>query len=147
MNKPDRDTHGHGEPGHGWFQTQFGDRVYSIRTSRRLTQKEVSTAAGIARSNLSNIERGDTNVTLTTVVKIAAALGVSERTLLFGDEITGLTYADLSRVVASIDRRLTELSGTHSNRPLTADAVVHLFDDVRSETRRMLKAALPPQTM
>jgi transcriptional regulator with XRE-family HTH domain len=60
----------------------LGAAARSLRTERGLPQEAFARRAGLDRSYYGAIERGEFNVTLDTIVKIAAALGVSVATLL-----------------------------------------------------------------
>jgi XRE family transcriptional regulator, regulator of sulfur utilization len=60
----------------------FGAAIRSMRTERGLPQEAFAGRAGIDRSYYGAIERGEFNVSLDTMVKIAAALGVSAAALL-----------------------------------------------------------------
>lgn len=55
----------------------IGDRVRRFRTSKSLTQAELSELSLVEPSTISHIERGATKVSLPTLIKIANALGVS----------------------------------------------------------------------
>ena len=61
---------------------QFGKRVREARLSKGLSQGDVSRRLKLHRSYISGIERGIRNPSLGIVEKIAAALGVSPKTLL-----------------------------------------------------------------
>ncbi len=52
-----------------------GEEVMHARTKRGLTQKQLSEATGIDQSDLSKIERGMANVSVSTLNRIALALG------------------------------------------------------------------------
>ena len=54
----------------------FGARVRELREIAGMTQQEVADAAGIHRVNVSKVESGSREVGVTTVVDLAAALGV-----------------------------------------------------------------------
>jgi transcriptional regulator with XRE-family HTH domain len=60
----------------------FGAAIRSMRTERGLPQEAFAGRAGIDRSYYGAIERGEFNVSLDTIVKIAGALGVSAAELL-----------------------------------------------------------------
>lgn len=60
----------------------FGKKVRAIRKEKNLSQEELAALAGIDRSYMGHIERGEKNVTLTKVYQIADALGVAASTLL-----------------------------------------------------------------
>lgn len=53
-----------------------GARLRTIRSVRRLTLRDVSERAGISESFLSQVERGRANVSIASLQRIAAALGV-----------------------------------------------------------------------
>ncbi len=62
----------------------IGKTVYLWRTQRRLTQDQLSRAAGISRPNLSDLERGKRELSLKTLRLLAAALKVAPGTLVDG---------------------------------------------------------------
>ncbi|MDP1854337.1 MAG: helix-turn-helix domain-containing protein [Candidatus Omnitrophota bacterium] len=62
----------------------FGENIYLWRAFRGLTQEELAKKAGIPRPNLSAIERGKREITLTTLRSLAAALDVSPGSLVNG---------------------------------------------------------------
>jgi transcriptional regulator with XRE-family HTH domain len=53
-----------------------GERLRTLRTLRRRTLRQVAEAAGLSESFLSQVERGRTNVSVSSLQRIAAALGV-----------------------------------------------------------------------
>jgi len=55
----------------------FGERVRQIRKERGLSQEALADLAGIDRSYMGHIERGDQNITLTKIYQISEALRVS----------------------------------------------------------------------
>lgn len=54
------------------------------RQARELSQEALADAAGIDRSHMGKIERGERNVTLLNLVKISRALATKPSTLLEG---------------------------------------------------------------
>lgn len=60
----------------------FGEKVRRIRKEKGLSQEVLADLAGIDRSYMGHIERGDQNITLTKVYQISDALGVSAAELL-----------------------------------------------------------------
>jgi transcriptional regulator with XRE-family HTH domain len=60
----------------------LGAAARSLRTERRLAQEAFAVRAGMDRSYYGAIERGEFNVTLDTIMKIAAALEVPAASLL-----------------------------------------------------------------
>ena len=65
-------------------QAKFGERLREIRTRKGLSQEGLAAAAGLHRTYISSVERGERNVTITTIAKLAAALGVSMTDLIPG---------------------------------------------------------------
>lgn len=64
----------------------FSTRLKSLRKSKRMTQLELSNAAGIARNTYSGYENGAYMPSAEVLVRIAAALGVSTDYLVTGKE-------------------------------------------------------------
>lgn len=55
----------------------IGDNIKRIRTTKKLSQKEVISVAHLDSAQYSRIENGKTDPTVTTLEKISKALGVS----------------------------------------------------------------------
>ena len=77
----------------------FGQTVLLWRRRRGLTQAKVASAARVSRPNLSGIERGKREVSLTTLRALGAALGVRPGVLVDGIPPGGAEGAPLSREV------------------------------------------------
>ena len=54
----------------------FGKRVREIRKSKAISQETLAEMAGIDRSYMGNIERGEKNITLKKAYEICDALGI-----------------------------------------------------------------------
>lgn len=54
----------------------FGNRLRDIRVAHGLSQHELALIAGISKNQIGNIERGEVNVTLSTISLIAATLKI-----------------------------------------------------------------------
>ena len=54
----------------------FGDRVSELRRTRGLSQQQLANKTGLHRTYISGVERGQRNVSLLNIHRIAAALGV-----------------------------------------------------------------------
>lgn len=63
----------------------FGENILLWRLHRSLTQEQLANRAGIPRPNLSDIEKGKRDVTLSTIRSLAKALDVSPGTLVNGE--------------------------------------------------------------
>ena len=59
----------------------FGKRVRELRTARGLSQEALALACGLDRTYIGGIERGERNVSLVNIEKIAAGLGLPVREL------------------------------------------------------------------
>ena len=62
----------------------FGERVRHLRKKRGWSQEAFAHAAGLDRSYMGSIERGERNVSLENICLIATALGVSPAELFRG---------------------------------------------------------------
>ncbi len=60
---------------------EIGQNISKLRKAAKLSTNELSYDTGIDKSNLVNIEKGRTNVTIKTLVKIAQALQVDLKEL------------------------------------------------------------------
>ena len=59
----------------------FGQRVRALRTKKGISQEELADRCGVHRTYMGRIERGETNITLTNIHKVARGLGVSPASL------------------------------------------------------------------
>jgi transcriptional regulator with XRE-family HTH domain len=62
--------------------TLFGERVRVLRQARGLSQEALALAAGLDRTYIGGVERGERNISLLNIQKIAQALNVSPADLL-----------------------------------------------------------------
>ncbi len=60
-------------------QKAFGNRLRELRQEQCLTQEELAHQAGLNRTYIGDIERGEKNITLGSMVKLAKALGIKLR--------------------------------------------------------------------
>ena len=60
----------------------FGERVRMIRKSKGLSQETLALMCGLDRTYIGGVERGERNISLINMHKIANALGVSPRDFL-----------------------------------------------------------------
>lgn len=60
----------------------FGQRVREVRKTKGISQEKLAELAGIDRSYMGNIERGEKNVTLKKVYEICDALRVNVHDLI-----------------------------------------------------------------
>lgn len=56
---------------------KFGRAVREVRMAAGLTQEELADRAGLDRSYMGGVERGERNPTLSVIEKIAEGLGVT----------------------------------------------------------------------
>jgi len=60
---------------------RFGERVRYLRKRKHLSQEKLALVAGLDRSYMGGVERGERNISLLNIGKIAGALGVSLKVL------------------------------------------------------------------
>lgn len=63
---------------------KFGQRIRELRHALGLSQEELAERAGVHRTYVGMIERGEKNITLKSLAKIAKALGISMDFLMKG---------------------------------------------------------------
>jgi transcriptional regulator with XRE-family HTH domain len=60
----------------------LGEAIQSVRRERRFSQEAFAARVGLDRSYFGAVERGEFNITLATLLKIAGGLGVRASELL-----------------------------------------------------------------
>jgi transcriptional regulator with XRE-family HTH domain len=63
------------------IQQRFGTRVRELRKTKRLSQEALALACDLDRTYIGGVERGERNISLRNIQRIAEALGVSAREL------------------------------------------------------------------
>ena len=71
-----------GQSGAGDLLLALGRVIRGVRKARGLSQEALADAAGIDRSHMGKIERGERNVTILNVARIATALDAQPSQLL-----------------------------------------------------------------
>lgn len=64
-----------------FYLEAFGVRIKQLRKERRLTQEQLANLSGLSRVSVYQIERGQTNPSLLTLLALAEALGCDMSTL------------------------------------------------------------------
>jgi transcriptional regulator with XRE-family HTH domain len=61
---------------------RIGSVIREIRLASHLSQEALADAAGIDRSHMGKIERGERNISLLNLIRVSAALGLRPSSLL-----------------------------------------------------------------
>lgn len=64
----------------------FGERVRQLRQAKSLSQEHLAELAGLHRNYIGGIERGERNISLLNILRLAKALGITPSELLKGLE-------------------------------------------------------------
>lgn len=70
----------------GGIFEKLGKKIREERIAMGLSQEDLASAAGLHRTYIGSVERGERNVSLQNIVAIARALSISPSTLLEGIE-------------------------------------------------------------
>ena len=74
----------------GDLQRRFGERLRAERVARKLSQEALADVLGVHRTYIGGLERGERNVTLRTVERLAERLGVEPLALIEDERTPGL---------------------------------------------------------
>lgn len=116
-----------GERGiHAADGVDVGERVRAIRNLRRLTLRDVAARTDLSESFLSQVERGRANPSISSLQRIAAALGIAVSDL-FSDE-----GDDRPRVLRAHERRYVSW-GRNGRKTLLTPKPFHSLETVVAE--------------
>ncbi|MCF6337822.1 MAG: helix-turn-helix domain-containing protein [Gammaproteobacteria bacterium] len=60
----------------------FGKNVQTVRSKQKLSQEKLAEVSELDRTYISSVERGQRNISILNIIKIADALGVTASSLL-----------------------------------------------------------------
>ena len=63
------------------IRKDFGKRLRQLRKARGFSQESLALASSLDRTYVSSVERGERNISLINIYKVASALGVSPKEL------------------------------------------------------------------
>lgn len=61
----------------GDVRVRFGERLRELRSKKGISQEELAERAGLHRTYVSSVERGERNISLVNIEHLARALGVT----------------------------------------------------------------------
>jgi ribosome-binding protein aMBF1 (putative translation factor) len=59
------------------IRKRFGDRIRALRNDQGWSQEELADRAGLHRTYIGSVERGEQNLSLLNIERLAATLGIS----------------------------------------------------------------------
>ncbi len=130
---------------------QLGQRVRSARAARAMTIKQLAAESGISLPYLSRVEKGDGNISIAVLYRLAAALNLPIENLLVDNERYGTDYVLLVELLkrqpaeqlAEIRQLLSErLSGRKTGTPPRKLALVGLRGAGKSTLGPLVAAGL-----
>lgn len=68
-------------PDHHADLIRFGQRLRELRTAKDFSQETLALLSGLDRSYVGGVERGQRNVSLVNILKLATALNIEPREL------------------------------------------------------------------
>lgn len=116
---------------------QIAQEIRRIRKSKGITLKDLSEETELSISFLSQIERGVSSMTITSLKKIADALGVTMQDLVSVDENQQFTRKKDSQMVMRLEKSFPKyipLSGKFKGRKLEAVILKLEANHITSET-------------
>ena len=62
--------------------SEFGKKVQHVRNEQKISQEKLAELSELDRTYISSVERGQRNISILNIIKIADALGVTASSLL-----------------------------------------------------------------
>lgn len=97
----------------------IGNRLFELRTSMHLSQYDLAEKAGISGRTYADIERGETNMRVSTLIAICNALKVTPNDVLLSEE--SLDY------MAGTERIIETLKGSNTRTKKKAYRILDAF--------------------
>jgi transcriptional regulator with XRE-family HTH domain len=120
-----------------------GNRLREARVRAGLTQKQLGDRAGAKQSYIFELERGRTNITVNTLVKMADVLGMDARDLLPQTGPAPLSLVVLERLLEVCERIAALLSARQRQDAELLEAF-RAFADLRVDFESALKSEHSP---
>jgi transcriptional regulator with XRE-family HTH domain len=120
-----------------------GNRLRDARARAGLTQKQLGDRAAVKQSYIYELERGRTNITLNTLVKMADVLGMDVRDLLPQTGPAPLSLVVLERLL-QVCERIASLITARQKQDSELLGAFRAFADLRSDFEKALKSKRPP---
>ena len=99
----------------------FGKNVREARLRSEMTQAEVGAIIGNHQTYVAKIERGEQNVTLEVITRIAYAVRTDPGALLLGESAENYSLETLIRIVAALHRHLQDTYDKVGNAGFQSD--------------------------
>lgn len=77
----------------------IGSKLYEIRSQRMMSREEVAENAGLSDRTYADIERGNVNMRLDTMLKICSALKITPNDILTIEHPMEITESDISEMI------------------------------------------------
>jgi len=86
-------------------EIQIKDRIRKIRVDKDISQSDFAKMLNLSQGAYSSLEKGNTELSIDKVNKIASALGVSVQYLLFGDEQSSQSDSEKDKKIRELESK------------------------------------------
>ncbi len=90
------------------YLIQFGKNLYKLRLESRLSQEDLGFLVGLHRTTIGELERGEQNVSLLNIIKLAGALDCKIDDLFLDLQPTALTEDQIKDYFAQQAERVLQ---------------------------------------
>lgn len=87
-------------------QQEIGERIYELRTEKKLTQAKLAEKVNMSVNSISNIENGKQMCKLDKMQRFAHALDTSVNFLLYGSNVEECSYVDETNEAISLQNQM-----------------------------------------
>lgn len=125
------------------FEKAIKERIKSLRMAKSIKQSDFAKMINISQGAYSNIEGGDTELSIERLEKIAEALGVSVKYLLFGEE----EYQENSNEekIKNLERELEFLKMKMQKEEVLAKVYFNFFNNISNEEKKKAFNKMPKE--
>ena len=128
----------------------IGEKIKAIRKEKRISQAEIAKLLNVTQATYSHLENRSSKLTYEQIEKIAEALGVSVKYLLFGEDehlvkLTRNKDAELENKIKDLEKELEFLNMKMKKEEVLAEVYFNFFKNISKEEKNKAFNEMPKE--